>query len=81
MGANFAPNLANLFMARWEEDMIFSCEWPGLTFYQRNIDDIILAWNAFQMRVHFSLRRGVDYIWGKSILKVMLIARFYAVPE
>ncbi|CAI9595210.1 unnamed protein product, partial [Staurois parvus] len=46
MGAKFAPSLANLFMARWEEDLIYSRDWPQLIFYRRYIDDILLLWEG-----------------------------------
>lgn len=42
MGAKFAPSMANLFMAKWEEDVVYSNRRPELVFWGRYVDDILL---------------------------------------
>lgn len=44
MGEKFAPNIANLFMALWEDRHIFNTHRSILLFYHRYIDDLILIW-------------------------------------
>lgn len=46
MGARFAPSVANLFMAHWEEEVIYKDTPPELICYQRYIDDIIMIWDG-----------------------------------
>lgn len=46
MGARFAPSVANLFMAHWEEDIIFKDPPPQLSCYRRYIDDLIMVWEG-----------------------------------
>lgn len=46
MGAKFAPSVANLFMAHWEEDAVFKDRPPQLICYRRYIDDLIIVWNG-----------------------------------
>ena len=46
MGAKYAPSLANLFMAKWEEDVIYNADIPELTLWARYIDDILLLWDG-----------------------------------
>lgn len=46
MGAKFAPSLANLFMAKWEEDVVYVHETRSLVLWTRYIDDILLLWNG-----------------------------------
>lgn len=46
MGANFAPSIANLFMAEWEDKVIFKEQRTELIFYKRFIDNLFfyLGW-------------------------------------
>lgn len=46
MGARFAPSVANLFMARREEEAIFKNRPPELVCNQRYIDDLIMIWGG-----------------------------------
>lgn len=48
MGAKFAPSMANLFMARWEEDVIHSRPWPELILWRRHINEVLLIWHGDQ---------------------------------
>lgn len=43
---NFEPGLANLFMARWDDDTIYGRHWPALLIYKRYIDDVLFVWNG-----------------------------------
>lgn len=46
MGAKFAPSMANLFMAKWEEDIVF-CDKPSqLVLWRRFIDDVLFIWDG-----------------------------------
>lgn len=40
MGAKFAPSMANMFMAKWEEDVIYANRRPEL-FGKGEIDDVL----------------------------------------
>lgn len=44
MGAKISPSIANLFMAEWEDKIIFKERRAGLLFYKRFIDDIFFIW-------------------------------------
>lgn len=46
MGDKYAPNLANLFMAIWEEGVVYTDRSPHLTFWARYIDDVLLLWEG-----------------------------------
>lgn len=46
MGAKFAPSLANLFMALWENDFLFSREDSRPFFWRLYIDDAIFLWGG-----------------------------------
>lgn len=46
MGAKYAPSLANLFMAEWENRHVFSRRLPQLRFYRRFIDDLLFIWEG-----------------------------------
>lgn len=46
MGANFAPSLANIFMAQWEEDVVYAQNRPKVVLWARYIDDILLLWKG-----------------------------------
>lgn len=46
MGVKFSPSLANIFMAAWEQNFIFSCLnpfAPHFRWYGRYIDDLLLV--------------------------------------
>lgn len=43
--AKFAPSLANLFMVKWEEEVIYAYRRPEVFFWGRYLDDILLLWN------------------------------------
>lgn len=51
MGAKFAPSLANLFMAQWEEEAIIHGNWPELIIWKRFIDDAIFLWKGTSDRL------------------------------
>lgn len=46
MGAKYAPSLANLFMALWEEDIVYAQQRPQVVLWARYIDDILLLWDG-----------------------------------
>lgn len=46
MGAKFAPSMANPFMAKWAEDIIYANPMPQLVFWRRYIDDFLLLWDG-----------------------------------
>lgn len=46
MGAKYAPSVANIFMARWEEEAIYSNVPENLILYKRFIDDCIVIWKG-----------------------------------
>lgn len=52
MGAKFSPSLANLFMAVWEEDVVYALQCPELTLWARYIDDICLLWKGVEESLH-----------------------------
>lgn len=52
MGANYAPSLANVFMAKWEEDAIYAHRSPHLVLWARYIDDILLLWDGNGQKLH-----------------------------
>jgi hypothetical protein len=43
MGKKFAPNYANIFMAKWEQEALEKCEKKPL-LYLRYLDDIFIIW-------------------------------------
>lgn len=47
MGAKYAPSVANLFMAKWEEDVIYARLRPKLSTWACYIDDILLHKQSF----------------------------------
>lgn len=46
MGAKYAPSLANLFMAQWEEHVVYAQRRPEVVLWARYIDDILLLWDG-----------------------------------
>lgn len=46
MGAKYAPSLANIFMAKWEEKEVYLNTPTQLIMYQRFIDDCIIIWSG-----------------------------------
>lgn len=49
MGAKFSPSFANIFMAWWEKQYVFSESNPYLdsfVWYGRYIDDVIIVWRS-----------------------------------
>ena len=46
MGAKYAPSVANVFMAEWEETAIYEDLPDQLILYKRFIDDCILIWRG-----------------------------------
>lgn len=46
MGAKFAPSVANLFMALWEESSIFHDRPGQLVCYKPYIDALIMVWEG-----------------------------------
>lgn len=52
MGAKFAPSLANLFMAEWEDKFVFSQGRDSLLFYKRFIDDLFFVWEGTESSLH-----------------------------
>lgn len=46
MGAKFAPSVANLYMAKWEEEGVLLCPDPRIILYKRFIDYLIIVWNG-----------------------------------
>lgn len=46
MGAKYAPSVANIFMAKWEEQAIYSDIPEDLVLYRRFIDDCVVIWKG-----------------------------------
>lgn len=46
MGAKFAPSLTNIFMAKWEGDVVYAQGTTSLVLWARYINDILLLWNG-----------------------------------
>jgi hypothetical protein len=46
MGKQFAPNFANLYMCRWEENVLHSIPGPKPKIWLRYIDDIFGIWES-----------------------------------
>lgn len=46
MGEKFAPSMAGLFMAQWEEENVFKNTPGELAIYKRYIDDIFILWKG-----------------------------------
>lgn len=64
MGAKFAPSLANLFMALWENDHIFAWECPQLLFWRRFIDDAFFLWKGGAESLKFFMAKITSTKWG-----------------
>ena len=55
MGKRFAPEYANIFMAKWEEEVLVKCEKKPLHFL-RYLDDIWDIWEGTEEEFeHFML--------------------------
>lgn len=52
IGAKFAPSLAGLFMALWENDKLFSLDEPRLLFWHCYIDDAFFLWKGDEGSLH-----------------------------
>lgn len=52
MGAKFAPSIANLFTAEWEDKVIFKEKRDELIFYKRFIDDLFFIWAGSAVSLH-----------------------------
>lgn len=67
MGAKCAPSLANLFMGKWEENVIYAHNRPKLLLWARYIDDVLLLWNGTQEYLHTFMEglnrndRGIEF--------------------
>lgn len=48
IGAKFAPSMANLLMAGWEDDAFYAGPRPELILWNRNTDNILLIWDGEQ---------------------------------
>lgn len=48
MGAKYAPSVANIFMAKWEEEVMYSNYPNQLVLFKRFIDDCIIIWRGDQ---------------------------------
>lgn len=46
MGAKYAPSVANLHVAQWEDESIYKNRPNQLIIYQRYIDDIFMIWKG-----------------------------------
>lgn len=70
MGAKFVPSLANLFMVRWEEGVIYSEITPKLLFWRRYIDDVLLWSGSKESLILFIMtvnnERGISLSFESS---------------
>lgn len=57
MGAKYAPSVANIFMAKWEEDAIFLNTPKELVLYKRFIDDCIFIWKGDELSLRSFFQR------------------------
>lgn len=46
MVAKYSPSLANLFMALWEEDVVYAQRRPQVVLWARYIDNVLLLWDG-----------------------------------
>ena len=47
MGTRVAPNFANVYMGRFEENFVYKAEWSNyVIIWVRFIDDIFLIWKG-----------------------------------
>lgn len=46
MGAKFSPSVTNLYMAKWEEEVVLYDQDPRILLNKRFIDDILLIWSG-----------------------------------
>lgn len=46
MGAKYVPSLVNQFMAKCEEDVIYTQQRPQVVMWARYIDDVFLQWDG-----------------------------------
>lgn len=46
MGAKYAPSLVNLFMVKWDEEVVFTDRSLFLTFWARYIHDVLFLWEG-----------------------------------
>lgn len=46
MLTKFAPSVANLLMAHWEESVIFAPPWHELIFWRCYVDDVLFIWKG-----------------------------------
>ena len=51
MGTIFAPTYANIFMAKFERNLMYPCFQTLSNFYCRFIDDIFLLWNGSETQL------------------------------
>lgn len=72
MGAKFAPIVANLYMAKWEEEGILSNNCGSILLYKRFIDDLLIIWKGDMealMEVLNSMNgndRNISLTWNVS---------------
>ena len=79
MGARFAPSVANLFMAHWEEETVFGNRPPQLLCYKQYIDDLIMVWEGDRISLqHFMDRlnansKNIVLTWTVSCEKIAFL--------
>lgn len=52
MGAKYPPSVANIFLDKWENEDIFTDEWPQLMLNRRYIDDLVFIWEGSLEDLH-----------------------------
>lgn len=62
MGAKFAPSVASLWMAKWEDEMVFTDAPTELVIFKWFIDDIFILWKGEETRlVQFLENLNMNY--------------------
>lgn len=46
IGAKYASSVANIFMAKWEEEVIYADVPENVILYERFLDDCIVIWKG-----------------------------------
>lgn len=79
MGARFAPSVANIFMALWEEDFVFGSRPVQLVCYQRYIDDLFMIWERDMISLQLFMsklngnNKGIHLSWNADIARIAFL--------
>lgn len=66
MGSKFTPSLDNLFMALWEEQMLYTNSVSELQFWCRFIDDAFFLWRGDCDSINTFMAHLNSNTWGNN---------------